>query len=121
MSKNKTSNRGRPVKGGDVTDVGAVRALLSKYKFSPMEALIELVANPPEDMKTSDRIAALKFLAEFEAPKLKSVEAAGSAKRAGVSVTVVDFRGAGREDMGAVPAVRKHKEAVAKAVEVDDV
>ena len=74
-------------------DIGKfVRALFEHHKFSAIEDLVVMAMNPPEDMKTSDRIAVLKHLSEYEAPKAKSESLVQQgAQAAGIQVTVVQF------------------------------
>lgn len=89
----KDMEAGAMEKPRDRKDIGKfVTSLFEKHNFSAVEELVKLAIDPPEDMKTSERIAVLKHLSEYEAPKAKSESlVAGQAQSTGIHISVVQF------------------------------
>lgn len=70
----------------------ATAALFREYDLSPIKELIELSRKRGKDaLSAKDRMALLKFLAEYEAPRPKSVDIQQDTNM-NVSVGMVDFR-----------------------------
>lgn len=80
----------KPERPKDITQF--IRETFEKNKFSAIEELVKMAIDPPEDMKTSERIAVLKHLSEYEAPKAKSESLiAGNQQNTGIHISVVQY------------------------------
>lgn len=87
----------------------AILGLFKVKNFSPVSELIELVQG--DTITPKDKIMILKTLAEFEAPKPKSVDIEGEVKGT-VQISVTDFLGTAQ---GALKNVTPETEALEDA------
>jgi hypothetical protein len=74
----------------------AILGLFKVKNFSPVAELIDLVQGG--EITPRDKIAILKALAEFEAPKPKSVDIEGEVKGT-VQISVTDYLGTSRDQL----------------------
>lgn len=68
----------------------AILGLFAEYEFSPVAELIKMIME--DEVSGREKIAILKTLAEFEAPKPKSIDIEGEVKGS-MTISVVDFLG----------------------------
>lgn len=98
-----SSDRIRALNSLAPTDEEAVkiaRGLFVKKNFSPLEQLIEIAMNPPDDLATKDYVALLGRLAEYQAPKAKAIDLQEvQQKDSGVTINLVSFHDVKKDDL----------------------
>lgn len=76
------------------------RGLFVSLGFSPLEQLIRIAMNPPDDLASKDYVALLGRLAEYQAPKAKAIDmGALQEKDSGVTINLVSFHDVKKDDL----------------------